>query len=713
MGEKHLAVLATDAVTRNNTQLTVGGLYEAMRARWQRGVPNTVSHDATRPIGWTWPFAIHVEPGLVRLIGVTELCEDDAEWDRLLVRYSAYLEERNEYDTRDHAARLRELLAEHLDGTETIEDITVAAMVGPNLARRVFSDLFELEDGEGLIPITALCPSEDILAPGVYRRGELAVIAHPYFRRSFTHQNNLNHDLLRALEVTATTKGATVRVRLDPDVVGLASSFLTPIELQYWYGPKFSDDVTQIAPGITRHVASDRERWFHAISRTEFWWQSRDGEHILEAEEIRDVPTLGKKGVTYGCRYVHSMVKEIDGTIHHLDGAVREYTEEAMITRLEQDIATAGRRSIYTKLWRVDGQITISSLKTLVHHHFRDNSLVAEYLEGSDATVVDDAIGASTEKQAPKSRLVPYSMRSGEGVQLLLSYRPVQENSLSAAGRVLVPWEHRDADGAVRPCIPSDVLELRKVLWRSGESLSLPAEWGIIGYGDLYINFPLIRHATRSALEGTLTAFRLLVTTWKTLGHDRCVAVNVSLACKECETTLSIAGHVNDVHDWLNRSVPFPPDDMTEHGSWLEASVQAMPQRGRDRDARPELALLNHAGILLFERDPLPRSDYELVPSDGGLMVKLLVNATDRELMQSAALGDMTVKLAYLIKASRCSKCGREYRECPCIKLVDEGVTRRIESMSILFAFWTDRPADSTPPPIVLRDPNEATSADA
>jgi hypothetical protein len=111
---------------------------------------------------------------------------------------------------------------------------------------------------------------------------------------------------------------------------------------------------------------------------------------LLKAEEIRDTPTFGKPEVLYGCRYVHSMVDEATGRIHHLDGAVREYTEEAMVDRLEHDIATAGRRTTYTKLWRVDGLIELSSLITLVHHHFRDNPLIAEYLEHKDSAVVDE-----------------------------------------------------------------------------------------------------------------------------------------------------------------------------------------------------------------------------------------------------------------------------------------------------------------------------------
>ena len=52
MGHRRLAVFATDAVTRYNTQFCINGLHNAMLSRWQLGIPSTMSHDALRPIGW-------------------------------------------------------------------------------------------------------------------------------------------------------------------------------------------------------------------------------------------------------------------------------------------------------------------------------------------------------------------------------------------------------------------------------------------------------------------------------------------------------------------------------------------------------------------------------------------------------------------------------------------------------------------------------------
>jgi hypothetical protein len=74
-------------------------------------------------------------------------------------------------------------------------------------------------------------------------------------------------------------------------MVGLASTYHQREELEYWWRPKFNDDLTSISPNVTHHEATPEERMYHCISRTEFWWQSCDGKHIFEAEELRDLPS--------------------------------------------------------------------------------------------------------------------------------------------------------------------------------------------------------------------------------------------------------------------------------------------------------------------------------------------------------------------------------------------------------------------------------------
>ncbi len=283
----------------------------------------------------------------------------------------------------------------------------------------------------GLFTLKTLIP----IGPGVFRHDDLVFFAHPFLRRSLSRLNSLNSPFLVRLQQLAAAK-LNVKIALDPDMVGLASSYSDYFEFEYWWGPKFTDDLTQIPVGIARHEAEEDQRLFHGISRTEFWWQSRDEQHIFEVEELRDIPTAPQGGSNYGCRYVHSIIDEAESYTKHFDGAIRMYTEDKMLERLDTNIRDAGRHSLYTKLWRIDGVIDTAAWKALLTDYFRDNQLVGEYLGATpegfrdslaaiDLPVVEPRQETVDETLTPMlQEYVPYSMSKGSGVRLALSFCP-------------------------------------------------------------------------------------------------------------------------------------------------------------------------------------------------------------------------------------------------------------------------------------------------
>ena len=468
-------VLSSDTVTRNFTRFTAGALFRGLANLWAIGIPSLVSHDAHRLTGWTVPSAVSFQPGLTRLHGVMSCPEDEEERKRLNATYQLHLGRRVQAETAPHIDALRRLLDEHLRGDEQPLDCGAAALVGPDLARRAARDTFDLEDKDGLVPVDRLRR----IRSGIYQHGPLVLFAHPSMRRSMSRWNSLNAPLLDELHELASEPNVSVRVRLDPDAVGIATSAHSTVELEYWYGPRFNDDLTAIFRGITRYEANDRERYFHGVSRTEFWWQSRDQQHILEAEELRDVPTLGSGSDRYGCRYVHSIVDEATGRIVHLDGAVRDYSEGELLSRMERSLAEAGRQTSYTKSWRTDGDIPLSRWKLLVHHHFRDNPLVGEYFDGA-AMVDKERTHSQTEITAIRSaaaarveKLIPVVMHAGDSVRILLSLHPLPDDPLVAA-RVVRPLEDLVSEGSGVSAVDADIHEIEKLVRRSGEHLNYP-----------------------------------------------------------------------------------------------------------------------------------------------------------------------------------------------------------------------------------------------
>ncbi len=72
--------------------------------------------------------------------------------------------------------------------------------------------------------------------PGIFQIGELCVFAHHFMRRSEIPFKYFNKEILGTLHQIAQDSSVNVRVRLDPDMVGLADTVCSHDELDYWYG---------------------------------------------------------------------------------------------------------------------------------------------------------------------------------------------------------------------------------------------------------------------------------------------------------------------------------------------------------------------------------------------------------------------------------------------------------------------------------------------
>src|SRR5439155_2563097 len=191
----------------------------------------------------------------------------------------------------------------------------------------------------------------------------------------------------------------------------------------------------------------------------------------------------------YGCRYVHSIIDETTNVVEHLDGAMREYTDEALLERLDKDIARAGRHTTYTKYWRADGALRLSAWKTLVYHHFRENPLVGEYL---GMTREQAGLAIAPAARPTLSRLVPHA-GAAAGVRVALSYHrfgggPFEEDRcLGMLGFV------REGTEKAR-FVDAEFLDFLKIAGRAGLTLNLPQDVRVLAFEEHYHMFPLIRH---------------------------------------------------------------------------------------------------------------------------------------------------------------------------------------------------------------------------
>ncbi len=689
--KQYLSVMNSDAINRYGYRFSVGALTDGLQQEYAIGIPMLVAHDASRLIGWTRPLAIYFEPGLTRFVGLTEFAENREERQQLADLFVYSLQKRMETH-RSELERLKALLADHLRGEEKIIEAECVALVEPDLAKRAFPELFAQQDKDGLIPASSLTS----IGPGVFQVGDLTVFAHQFLRRNLYRLNTLNYQFLERFQSFA-DQGAPAKIAFDPDMVGLTSTYSGGrLELAYWWGPKFSDDLTSIPGGVTHHEADETERLFYGISGTQFRWGVGKGQHIFEAEELRNVPTASESTAKYGCRYVHAIVSEPRGAVvDHFDGSIRMYSEDAMLARLDVDLAHAGRNTEYTKLWRLDGAISTSQWKQLLSDYFRDNYTVGEYL-GAPKEDLDEA--RTHRDETPLSLqedYVPYFAKAGMGIRVALSYHSA--DSTDDAERSVRSLDRISFDGA-SPYIESEVLELKKVLMKLGTPLYIAEDVKLVSFRDHCVNLPSIIHKESILPQGlreTIDAIRTLVNALAERNPDWLVSYSIGFPVgPDKEAWISVFGHVADLGKWFSSPLSCPPATEDELRDWAEQVAKHLEGSFSATSDKPRIfEVLMPSGILLINRKRVEWGSFQVRYSEEsqGHVYELVIPQDKVELAKALQAQGICPGVGVIVLNSRCTRCGASYRDCGCSKLLDENVVQEITE-AVPFLFWTDRP---------------------
>lgn len=399
-----LGFFANDQVNRANIRIPASELMASEeRGRAKReaqglppGTPSYIQHDMHRAIGWSEVLGHLIDGAMVRTVGITlevETDEERATLDKLKERYWQAVHHEG---TNSVKLELSKRLGDVAHSDATYHRIEAYAISQPGIAAQLYPTLFEPGgehvDKDGLTYYHALIKRLKVLQPGIFLDPEknLILFAHRFFRRSLSHRNKLNDYFLTTFHRIATQLGGlTSRLRLDPDLVGHPDTLTNLLELEYWHGPKFTDDILSIPPGASEHKAADRVRFYEGVDKTHFWWKNQEVRtqggadetyRTFEIEELIDNVSGGLEGDRYGCRYAHAEYSPSASAITHFDGAIRAYSVEAYLERIDKQIDRAGKHSEYTKLFRFDGPMAVESWKRALSDYFRGNPLIPEYL---------------------------------------------------------------------------------------------------------------------------------------------------------------------------------------------------------------------------------------------------------------------------------------------------------------------------------------------
>jgi hypothetical protein len=599
-----LAVLNGNVVNRYGFAFPVETLESALNQSWDLGVPSCISHDLHRLVGWTKGMSLYIEPGMVRLVGLIFVPENINDENELFKIFEYSQLKRTEYEFEPHRAELQRRLSPISTDNALGLISGCAAFIGDNLALDAFPDIFKLQDEEDLIPLSSLNQK----GPGVFEIDGLLIFAHPFFRRSLSCHNSLNSPFLSIIHKITRSFDLNIKIALDPNMVGLASTYKEDIELEYWWGPKFNDELSVIDFGVTKHVASKDQRLFHGISATEFWWHRQNEITTFECEEIRDIPSFGLGNESFGCRYVHSMLDVTTSIPIHIDGAIRLYDEISMINRMEYDISKNGKNTQYKKLWRIDGTINVSLWKELLTHYFRDNHLVGEYLGGRDSNEINRPHEISSNVYISSlADYVPCYMQAGNGVRISVSYHnksKCNENMI-----VILPKGRININNEQKYYIEYDTIKVINLLKRKGYEVSLPQNILLIAFGDMLINMPLIHHSGNNSTylaRETQRVIGELCETWCRKRDNQVVSLNIGVEYDDRDVYYSIAGHVIDLVKWFQYTECNVADCVDNIGAWCSRAANILTDNFSISFDNPPLHdLLKHDGLLYFDRQLL------------------------------------------------------------------------------------------------------------
>jgi hypothetical protein len=677
----HVAVMASDALNLRNMRADTGSLYSAIDKTFARGLPQLISHDRHRLAGWTVPSALHFVPGLTRLLA--NIYQPDTDEDRdVVLRFAARHASAEFIDiSAESRQRIEQVLSANLSGDERPWNVGAHALKSTGLARRSFPDLFALEDKDGLVPLNEL----EMIRPGVFKLGELCLFAHPYLRRSESAMNQFNAELLYTLEELKPLPSVRVRIRLDPDMVGLADTASFPVELDYWYGPKFDEDLSSITSGVAAYTADETQRFFHQLSRTEFWWQRRKndllnrGEMILEAEELRDSES-GTGQDMFRCRYVHSVIDEQTRTIEHLDGAIRAYDDAEMLARLESNLMHAPRRTDYTKLWRVDGDLNIHHWKSLIHNFFRGNPLVAEYFGSAGSAELPESVAENQGESGDSDKLVPWACESASDFQAMLTRRPRLIEELTD-DRHVMPTHWMSQGTTEVPLFDFRFLELKKILMKAGHRTVIPEDTQFLRFYDDYFEMPLIVHRDRQAIDETISAYREFLGQIDRVCDGATISLQLALAGQDSVQTLSLFGPVGQVRQWFARSYVFPPQANVE--DWVRESATFVQQFGPpSRRAMAFTSVLLEDISLHPRRVTVPRALWQVTKGQLAVSEEDLP-ADVAELLKGGEIG---LAPCDRVVSSQCDRCAQDFKSCSCSIFLDGAVPQW--DLRFAFPYW-------------------------
>lgn len=690
--KSNIGILSSNAVTRSGNCITLEAHAKSLYDHSLEGAPYLLNHDIHDPLGWVLPFGLLLQPKLCMTIGNFLTPDTHDERKLILKKINHVVKKRHSENYEEIMNEFKNVLGDNFDTSAQLYSDCYPAYYSKNIVAKAYPHLVEKMDKDGLVFLDELLTLFDYVGCGIFKnkKDKTAIFAHRYFRRNLSHLNKMNSDFIESfMKSQIDNIEARFRIAIDLDLIGLAHTFITYVEQDYWWGPKFDDDISSLPNDVTRHQNTESARSLTGIQSTEFWWKTdSDNNRVLEMEEVKTAPSLGESQTNYGCRYIHSIYDTKKGSFNHFDGAIRMYDEDSIVNRWDTPINKAGKGTVYTKLFRIDGKIPLSDWKRLCTFYFRGNILVYEYFNKKEE--FESLFKSEITKPDDYTAFVPCKISARKGMQLFISHHRFDPNIINSYPRSIINPESFTLNNVRTEYVEVDVLEIKKILMTMGEELYLSPDIAFIKPLDYYTNFPTIIHTGKESqklAENTLEAYKQLFAKMRQKLNGT-YSLSLAVVCDERIINISAFGDLNAISDWLDSTTHFPVTE-SEFLTWITEQSERLSNLYETWHDFDYLSLLRADGYQFIERKQIDRN-VEVSLDDYGLCSSVKVNEED------VCYNDLKSGLIFpssmlLLKDIRCSKTKENYIESKTSKHMDSDVNMEIVECELLTTIWTDK----------------------
>ncbi len=689
-------IYCTDGEARDHSRISLSALDDMIWMASNGGRPTNVSHDIHKFAGWTIVNGLYMSHELSYVIGNTYIPESAEEKRMMLERRAAFfyytmIENIEKYEQ----AFVEELVKRDIYNKEGKGKLLYNGIVlygYAGITYRAFPILKDLIDDDGLVLLEALLEHFDYLGQGVFKckHNFLTVLLHSFFRRRFSIHNNYNFGFLDKLFDVYNTGNHNVKIRLEDNLVGYAPSWQQCFEYEYWYGPKYNNDIENIPEGLVRYESNEVEKLFTDIKSTEFIWQKKDEgkQYQFEMEEVTEAeaPTLEKD--TYACRYLHALYNFRDKEFNHFDGAIRCYSFDKMIQRIDTPMDKMGHQADYTKIFRIDGHISLDLWKALITQYLCSNNSVYDYFG------IQRPFSRLEKEQQRKKTLqdyVPYLIEKGEGIRLFVSYHDKKQFDTT---RCFCNFDSIELNDGQHDAIDFSSLEVKKALCKVGAEINFPQNIKVILVEDKFHTIPQIFHANPDCFEdvnNTMKGIRLLIDQHVRNNDDEVYSFSIGWNMDNRSVSISFMGHVIDLYQWFEsfHDIPIAHKDFKK---WLELQNVFIHKNGKDSPSPLEAKHIKEDGTLYFQHRHVLKdisiNDLKQEPHVG-MIAK--IETDDKVLIELLNTGKIYFAPLFVVSDALDEKIGKSYFESDYSGVFHE--TRYILNKAKLISFvWTTAP---------------------